>query len=102
MRKIYWIKVDDLRLCIRVPAQFRGGWEQYAENYCFVQNTYYLPIDAQIPKDIYERDYRKIGYYQWVPIVLAIQGLLFYMPNMIWKLLNWQSGKSFFAVRLLS
>uniref|UniRef100_A0A5S6QMQ5 Innexin n=1 Tax=Trichuris muris TaxID=70415 RepID=A0A5S6QMQ5_TRIMR len=81
-----------------VPAQFRGGWEQYAENYCFVQNTYFLPFDKDVPREIVERDYRKIGYYQWVPIVLAIQALLFYMPNMVWKLLNWQSGINVKAV----
>ncbi|VDP00063.1 unnamed protein product [Soboliphyme baturini] len=68
-----------------VPAQFRGGWEQYAESYCFVQNTYFLPFDKDVPRDVVERDYRKVGYYQWVPIVLAIQALLFYIPNMMWK-----------------
>ncbi|KRZ79807.1 Innexin unc-9 [Trichinella papuae] len=75
-----------------VPAQFRGGWEQYAENYCFVQNTYFLPFSKDVPRETAEREYRKIGYYQWVPIVLAIQALLFYLPNMIWNFCNWKSG----------
>jgi hypothetical protein len=33
------------------------------------------------------------SYYQWVPIVLALQGFMFYMPNVLWKLLSWQSGR---------
>ncbi|KRX85173.1 Innexin unc-9 [Trichinella sp. T6] len=79
-----------------VPAQFSASWEQYAENYCFVQNTYWLYADQQIPTDLTDRYALQIGYYQWVPFVLAIQAALFYLPCLIWRLLNWQSG---FALR---
>jgi hypothetical protein len=75
-----------------IPAQFTGAWEQYSENYCFVQNTYFLPLNHYIPKDVQEREDREIGYYQWVPFVLGIQGILFYLPSLIWRILNWQSG----------
>lgn len=76
-----------------VPAQFTGPWEQYSENYCFVQNTYWLPLTDYIPKDHEQRHQRVLGYYQWVPFVLALQALFFYIPNVIWKALNWQSGR---------
>lgn len=91
-----------------VPAQWKGGWESYAEDYCFVSNTYNLPIEEDIPSDVVVRREKEIGcvreccvhvvvqlpcsYYQWVPIVLALQALMFFLPNFIWTTFNWQSG----------
>ncbi|KAL7073571.1 hypothetical protein ACQ4LE_007084 [Meloidogyne hapla] len=75
-----------------IPAQFTGAWEQYSENYCFVQNTYFLPLNHYIPQDIEQREEREIGYYQWVPFVLGLQGMLFYLPSLVWRIFNWQSG----------
>jgi hypothetical protein len=29
---------------------------------------------------------------QWVPVVLALQAVMFYLPNWLWKTLHRQSG----------
>lgn len=75
-----------------IPAEFKGGWEQYAEDYCFIQNTYYVPLHMDIPNDVEKREEKEIGYYQWIPVVLALQALLFYLPFFFWKTAAWQTG----------
>ncbi|CAJ0947169.1 unnamed protein product, partial [Mesorhabditis belari] len=75
-----------------MPMEFKGGWEQYAEDYCFIQNTFFIPFHEEIPTDTETREEAQIGYYQWVPIMLALQAIMFYLPNWIWKTLHQQSG----------
>jgi innexin len=75
-----------------VPAHFTGNHEEYANNYCWIRNTYYLPYEEYIPKE-HESDKRNnIPYYQWIPIILLVQALLFYMPILFWRGLNSHSG----------
>lgn len=75
-----------------IPPEFKDGWEQFAESFCWVKNTYYVPENESIPSDRLDRSKEELTYYQWVPFVLALQALMFYLPSAIWKLLNWQSG----------
>ncbi|CAB3400386.1 unnamed protein product [Caenorhabditis bovis] len=81
-----------------MPMEFKGGWEQYAEDYCFIQNTFFIPEREEIPGDVSERQKAEIGYYQWVPIVLAIQAFMFYLPSWLWSSLYKQCGLDFPSV----
>uniref|UniRef100_A0A7E4UNG9 Innexin n=1 Tax=Panagrellus redivivus TaxID=6233 RepID=A0A7E4UNG9_PANRE len=81
------------------PAYYRGWWMEYALDYCYVQNTYFVAFTEvkpdnffdiashiiPIPQNVTERDEKQIGYYQWVPFVLALQALLFYLPVVLWR-----------------
>lgn len=73
------------------PAQFTDSHKRYANTICWVSNTYYVPMDHQVPLDNEPRDY--INYYQWVPFILLGQGLLCYVPRILWKFLSKRSGE---------
>lgn len=78
-----------------LPQEYRDTWEQYVETFCFVESTYFIPLDERVIEHIRFSDmnYRKIGYYQWVPIVLAVQAALFYAPHALWKACSDLSGR---------
>ena len=60
---------------------------------CWTTNTYFLPFDEdKIPEEGSPR--KKIGYYQWVALILSCQAVLFYLPRPLWRLFNKKSGIS--------
>ncbi|TNN20152.1 Innexin unc-7 [Schistosoma japonicum] len=74
-----------------IPQEFTRGWEEYAENYCWVANTYFAPVENRLPP-VPDRRESLLVYYQWAPIVMAAQALLFYLPCLIWRLGMAHSG----------
>lgn len=76
-----------------VPAHFTGNQGDYANDYCWLGNTYYLPLDSAVPKeDAAEASKTQVSYYHWIPIVLLVQALFFYFPKSIWRILCRRSG----------
>ncbi|KAL3093832.1 hypothetical protein niasHS_004202 [Heterodera schachtii] len=80
------------------PAFFRGNdlgkhrspelneeEREYALDYCTSKNMYYVAPEEGIPWANPERRARQLGYYHWVPIMLFLQAMLFYLPNWLWN-----------------
>ncbi|XP_045181888.2 innexin unc-9-like isoform X2 [Mercenaria mercenaria] len=81
-----------------VPAEFddedehTNSFEHYIHNYCWMRNTYYIPMLDVIPTDVSRRQEEEITYYQWVPLILLLQAFLFKLPFILWKMLHVASG----------
>ena len=69
---------------------FADNHIKYANSYCWIRNTYYLPFEDEIPKPDDHRE--MVTYYQWVPFILLAMAVLFYLPNVVWHGLNQRSG----------
>ncbi|KAL3314554.1 Innexin inx2 [Cichlidogyrus casuarinus] len=62
----------------------------YVENYCWVQGTIPIAYSSRIPdneKSWQDLESKKLLYYQWVPFVLGLQCILFYLPRLIWQMI---------------
>ncbi|KAL3313994.1 hypothetical protein Ciccas_007397 [Cichlidogyrus casuarinus] len=69
-----------------VPQEFTHSWEEYSENLCWVQNTYFLAAPEPVPSSDEElKTVRYVSYYQWVAIVLAGQAMLSWVPYLLWR-----------------
>ncbi|OAF69576.1 hypothetical protein A3Q56_02698 [Intoshia linei] len=65
------------------PAIFTSSHQEFTNKICWIKNTYYLPLHA-IAGSNYQFKLN-IGYYQWIPIFLLIQCVMFYLPCYIWR-----------------
>ncbi|KFD49456.1 hypothetical protein M513_09641 [Trichuris suis] len=81
-----------------VPAEFKYAWEEYTENYCYIQDTYWLPMSQTIPLGTVNTFEKRISYYQWVPFILGTQAIIFCSPFALWRLCNFRSGFNIDAV----
>lgn len=86
-------RVDGDGIRCWTPAQFTYEWDIYTNRYCYAEGTYFLPTNKEIPSDLSDRDNRRRMYYQYVPLVLILQGVAFWLPNWIWKRLKHLSGR---------
>lgn len=74
------------------PAQFTSSYVSYTKSYCWIKNTYYIPMQNAIPSDHMDRETEELAYYQWIPIILVFMAFMFKFPCLIWRMLNGYSG----------
>ena len=80
------------RIWCWTPAHFSDYHEFYTFEYCWVKGTYYVPFEERLPSEDEVEKYQQVAYYQWVPIILMIQALLFHFPCTVWRSLSPRCG----------
>ncbi|KAF5405042.1 Innexin [Paragonimus heterotremus] len=75
--------------CHMPTAPQGANFKNYVESACWILGT--IPIRANEPIPQTEEEFeqlskeRRINYYQWVPFILAIQCIMFYLPRLAWQ-----------------
>ncbi|CAD6194741.1 unnamed protein product [Caenorhabditis auriculariae] len=67
------------------PQHFSGFWEQYVEQYCLIENTFFVSMDDQNMPSTQQRENSELRYYQWVPFLLVALSALLFLPRIVWK-----------------
>ena len=82
------------------PGHFNDNYVAYTNKICWASNTYHQPRAAGsadsratlIASDAFRPHRKMVNYYQWVPMFLLGEALLFYLPGVLWRILNRKSG----------
>lgn len=64
----------------------------YAENYCWVSDTFVVDNNEAFPRVDEKVNHKRISYYQWVPFILIFQAFLFKLPSLMWRLFINKAG----------
>ena len=78
------------------PAHFTDSHKSYADIICWVQNSYFVAFSDRIP--LVGDNKEHLSYYQWVPLILLGQAIMFYLPSIAWKFMCRRSGLNISAV----
>lgn len=73
-----------------MPAEFSDSFEEYTNSFCWIHGTYYVEEGHEIPDDISERNKAMIKYYQWIYLIMLLQGAFFLVPRIIWLVKFWK------------
>lgn len=70
-----------------VPQTYSSEWGEFAENYCFLKDTYWYP-SHEVMKNIpdYHKEQHRLSYYQWSSMYMAMAGIAFMIPKFLWKM----------------
>ncbi|CDS37246.1 innexin unc 9 [Echinococcus multilocularis] len=66
-------------------------FEKFLQNFCWVHGTIPILEGEHIPQNYSEwhdaDENMRINYYQWVPFMLGLQCILFYVPRVVWQII---------------
>ncbi|KAF8571995.1 hypothetical protein P879_01958 [Paragonimus westermani] len=75
--------------CHMPTAPQGANFKNYVESACWVLGTVPIRANEPMPQTVEEFEQlskeRHINYYQWVPFMLAIQCIMFYLPRLAWQ-----------------
>ena len=74
------------------PAHFTGSFVSYTKSYCWIKNTYYIPMHDQIAPNNRSHFDKELTYYQWIPLILLFMAFMFKLPSFIWRMLHGMAG----------
>ncbi|KAH8875181.1 Innexin unc-9 [Schistosoma japonicum] len=67
--------------------------DSYITNLCWIEGTFPINLTSGIvPHKLHEWDAlrpQQMNYYQWVPLVLGLQAILYYLPRIIWSIFTY-------------
>ncbi|VDL95133.1 unnamed protein product [Schistocephalus solidus] len=72
------------------PVEPSGGtFRDFVSDFCWVHGTIPFRPNEALPTteaewNLYDQ-HRRITYYQWVPFMLGLQCILFYLPHILWQ-----------------
>ena len=74
------------------PKEYSDSKCDYATTHCYLTN-FRIPLSnsSELPRREYTQSH-KIVYYQWIPFIFLIQGVVFYLPSIIWRWLYVKTG----------
>lgn len=69
-----------------------GSYVAYTKSYCWIKNTYYIPMHDTISPNNDSHHELELTYYQWIPLILLLMAFLFKFPSFLWRMLASYSG----------
>ena len=71
--------------------QPKGGVsDKVLKNYCWMYSTFNIPanFEGNCARSTHDPSPSYNSYYQWVPIFLMLQAIMFYVPRIIWLMME--------------
>lgn len=67
--------------------------DSYITNLCWIEGTFPINLSSgEVPHKVTDWDALKpqqMNYYQWVPLVLGLQAILYYLPRIFWSIFTY-------------